>query len=76
MSDRKHILPIVARDDYGACASLLALLHEVSLLEALALVGGLQLLREFIVADTAGVYNRALRKNVLYARSDIVRASQ
>ena len=52
-------------DDDGTCTGLLALLDEVGLLETLALVGGFELLGEIIVADTASVYDRALRKDVL-----------
>lgn len=48
-------VPVVASDDNSTCASLLALLDEVGLLETLTLVGGLQLLGELIVANTTSV---------------------
>ena len=57
--------PVVAGDNDTAGTGLLALLDEVGLLETLALVGGFELLGEIIVADTASVYDRALRKDVL-----------
>ena len=57
--------PVVASDDDRARARLLALLHEVRLVEALALVGSLELVREIIVADATGVYDRVGRKDVL-----------
>lgn len=50
-------IPVVASDDNSACTGLLALLDEVSLLEAFTLVGGLELLSELIVADTTSVNN-------------------
>ena len=57
--------PVVASDDDRARARLLALLHEVRLVEALALVGRLELLREIVVADAAGVHDRVWGEDVL-----------
>lgn len=47
---------MVAGDDDGACTRLLALLDEVNLVKALALVGSLELLGKLIVSHTPGVY--------------------
>ena len=49
--------PVVASDDDRARARLLALLHEVRLVEALALVGSLELLREIVIANAARVHH-------------------
>ena len=57
--------PVVASDDDRARARLLALLPEVRLVEALALVGSLELLSELVVTDTASVDDRVRRENVL-----------
>ena len=57
--------PVVAGDNDTAGTGLLALLDEVDLVEALALVGSLELLSELVVADTAGVDDRVRRENVL-----------
>lgn len=58
-------VPVVARDDDGACAGALALLDQVALVEALALVRGLELLRELVVADAAREDDGARREDVL-----------
>ena len=56
---------VVARDDDRARAGLLALLDEVDLVKALALVRLLELLREIVVADAAGVDDRVWGEDVL-----------
>ena len=57
--------PVVASDDDRARARLLALLHEVRLVEALALVGRLELLREIVIANAARVHHGLRGKTVL-----------
>ena len=57
----QRLIPVVTSDNNSAGAGLLALLDKVSFLEALALVCGLELLSKLIVANTAGIYDRALR---------------
>ena len=52
-------------DDGTARTSLLALLDLVDLVKALAFVGGLELLRELVITNAAGVDNRAGGQNVL-----------
>lgn len=47
--------PVVASDDNTTSTSLLTLLHLVHLMQALALVRGLELLGELIIANTASV---------------------
>ena len=58
-------VPVVSGDDYTAGTGLLALLDEVDLVEALTLVGSLELLSEVIVTDAAGVDDRVRGQNVL-----------
>ena len=55
----------MAGDDDGACARALALLDHVALVEALALVRGLELLGELVVADATSVNDRARWEDVL-----------
>ena len=57
--------PVVASDDDRARARLLALLHEVRLVEALALVGRLELLREIVIANAARVHHGLWGQTVL-----------
>ena len=56
---------VMTGDDDRARTRLLALLHEVDLVEALALVRRLELLRERVVADAAGVDDRVWGEDVL-----------
>ena len=63
--ERRHERAVVAGDDDRARARLLALLDEVALVEALARVRRLELLREVVVADAADVHDRVRREHVL-----------
>ena len=56
---------MVAGNNYGACTSLFALLHEIHLVETFALVGRLQLLSKSIIANSTGIHNEALGEDVL-----------
>ena len=47
----------MASDDDGARAGALALLDEVALVKALALVRGLELLSELVIADAASEHD-------------------
>ena len=62
----KH-LPVVASDDDGASTSGLVINNHVHVLEALALVGLTELVRERVLADGAEVGGAALREHVLSA---------
>ena len=61
----RHKRTVMAGNDNRARASLLSRLHEVDLVEALALVRRLELLRERVVADAAGVDDRVWGEDVL-----------
>ena len=55
--ERRHERAVVARNNDRARSRLLALLDEVALVEPLACVRRLELLREVVVPDTAGVHD-------------------
>lgn len=52
-------------DNDTAGTGLLALLDEVDLVEALALVSSLELFSKHVVADASGVHNGLGRENIL-----------
>ena len=56
---------MVAGNNHGTYTSLLALLNEIHLVETIALVGRLQLLRKIIVANSASINDGALGEDVL-----------
>lgn len=55
----------MASDDNTTGTGLLALLDEVDLVEAFALVGSLKLFSKLVVADTSSVHDRLGRQNIL-----------
>lgn len=55
----------MASDNNTAGTGLLALLDEVDLVEALALVGSLKLFSKLVVADTSGVHDGLGGQNIL-----------
>lgn len=61
----REYMPVVTSEDDATCASLLALLDLVDLIQALALVCSLELLSKVVVSDTAGIHNGVRRQNVL-----------
>ena len=62
---RDAYLPMVAGNNDGAGTSLLALLNEIHLVEAFALVGRLQLLSKIIIANSTGIDDGTLGEDVL-----------
>ena len=63
--ERDTYLPMVAGNNDGTYTSLLALLNEIHLVETIALVGRLQLLRKIIIADSASINDGTLGEDVL-----------
>jgi hypothetical protein len=55
----------VAGDNDTAGTSSLALLDEVDLVEALPLIGSLELLSKLVVTNTAGIHDRVRGKHIL-----------
>lgn len=64
---------VVAGDHHGARAGGHRIVHLVERLEALAFVGGAQLLREVVLADAPDVRGGVLREDVLHGARRVLR---